>query len=66
MRSSRNTVLGRLEAELADLAPPALPRPVPPMRDPAYQAWRQAFEGYMTRKAWLEYETLNLRRTYGL
>ena len=66
MRSSRNTILGRLEAELDALEAPALPRPVPPMRDPVYQGWRKDFDAYMARKARLESEILSLRRTYGL
>lgn len=66
MRSSRNTILGRLEAELDALTAPALPRPVPPARDPRYQSWRKAFEAYMDQKARLTGEIIMLRRTYGL
>ena len=66
MRSSRNTILGRLEAELDALAPPVLPSPVPPLRHPAYQSWRKAFDTYMDTKARLQTDILMLRRTYGL
>ena len=46
------------EEELAQLRPPMLPRPVPPLESPLYQAWRRAFQEYADRKQRLEVAAL--------
>jgi hypothetical protein len=55
---SERIPLARLEREFASLMPPALPRPVPPLRDPAYLAWRAAFQEYAERRETLRVEIL--------
>lgn len=50
--------LQALKAEWKGLEAPPLPRPLPPLADPAYISWRKAFVAYAERRALLRAEIL--------
>ena len=51
--------LQALKAEWKGLEAPPLPRPLPPLADPAYISWRTAFGQYAERRAALLDEILD-------
>ena len=42
--------LADLRRELGGMVPPEMPRPLPPVTDPRYQAWREKFQVYADRR----------------
>lgn len=50
MPSPTELKMADLQSELGALLPPVLPRPLPPVTDPIYQAWREKFQAYVDRR----------------
>jgi hypothetical protein len=43
--------VANLRQELETLMAPDMPRPLPPVTDPIYQAWRKSFQAYVDRRS---------------
>ncbi|MDP1832613.1 MAG: hypothetical protein Q8K67_11185 [Geothrix sp.] len=50
MALPRDLKMQSLRRELGAMLPPDMPRPVPPVADPVFQAWRSEFQAYVDRK----------------
>jgi hypothetical protein len=50
MALPRDLKMQSLRRELGAMVPPDMPRPVPPVADPVFQAWRAEFQAYADRR----------------